>query len=182
MAFIAPLAAAAGAGGLGTALGIGSSIIGGLAQYSDSKFQAQVAKNNAAIAAENASKAGDAEQQQLVDKGREDRAFLGQQIAAQGASGANVNSVSSVLTRKQTKDIFASEAVDIQTASQNNIRAYQQEQANALTEAREARRQGKIGLISTAFDVAGSFINSSAPKAKKASYVPKPTPRYRRPV
>lgn len=87
-------------------LAIGSTLLGSgvsaLGQMNSANYQAQVAKNNASIATQNATadiEAGLASQQQQALK---TRSMLGQQAAAQGSNGLDVNSGSNVAVRSST--------------------------------------------------------------------------------
>jgi hypothetical protein len=84
------------------ALSAASSIAGSQAQKQQAKYQAQVASNNQRIALMNAGAANRAGAQKEQSEAWKVRALMGQQAAAQGASGLNVNSGSAQAVRDST--------------------------------------------------------------------------------
>lgn len=120
MAFVAPLALAAGA--IGSAVSAVGALEAGAAQANAANYQAAVARNNATIAEQNAeyaTKAGLAKTETLGMKGA---AIAGKVKASQGASGVDVNTGSNVDVQVGQRE---ASKVDTETALNNSeLQAY----------------------------------------------------------
>lgn len=137
-----------------------STAISGVSQFEQSKYQAQVAKNNAKIAADNADRASYASQ---IEQMRSDREYMAEQgtlFASQAASGLDVLGKSQTLARANLGRVRGEQALDIAQEGFYNVRNFQQQQANFLGESRAAKTQAWMGLAATAFDIAGTVAKS----------------------
>lgn len=165
MAFVVPLIAAAAAGAgtaaaggsLITALGVASAALSGVSALQQGQYQAAVAKNNAKVAEQNAVSASEASQQEQVRSDREYAALLGEQLAAQGASGLDLLGRSQLQTRNVTRIVGREAAGDIRQRGTNAARSALQEAANFRAEGKQARTQGYIGAAGAALQ-AGSLV------------------------
>jgi multidrug resistance efflux pump len=150
------------------ALTVASTAISGYSQFQQSMYQSAVAKNNAKIAEKNADRASYAAQ---INQMRSDREYAQQesaQLAAGSASGLDVLGRSQVLARSTLAAVRGEEAKDIRDKGLFDVRNFQQEQANYLGEARAAKTQAWMGLVSTAFDIGGAV--ASSPQGKKLAH------------
>lgn len=147
MAFIAPLAASASTflGSTAGILSLASAGIGVASAISSGNYQAAVAKNNAQIAEQNAAMAAEASQREAARSDLEYAALLGAQLAEQGASGTSVTSRSNVLARALTRRTGRMAATDIVRGGADAAQRLKQDAANFRAEARQARTQGIIG-------------------------------------
>lgn len=148
------------------ALSVGATAIQGISAFQQASYQAAVAKNNAKIAAQNADRADYASQ---IDQMRSDREYAAQEgslLAAQSASGLDVLGVSQVAARRQLASVRGEQALDINQQGLQQIRNFQQQQANYIGEERAANTQKWMGAVATAFDIGGTIAKS--PQGKKA--------------
>jgi len=183
MAFAAPLLGALGgagatAGGLGTALSVGSGILGTVAAFGQANYQAQVAKNNSELAARNAQLASDKAQQEQLTSDQETAALLGQQLAVQSASGLSIDGASQLRTRRSAQRIGRTDARNIREQGNYEIQGFQQQAENFRAEAK-AQKGAAIGaLIGGGLDIAGSLagkpslIGGSSSVRNKNKYDP----------
>lgn len=163
---MAPLALVAGIGG--TALNAVGSYQSNMAKSAQSAYQAQVAANNAKIAEQDARFTIQAGETAATNQGLKTRAMVGQQKAAQGASGIDVNTGSAVDVRAGTESIGMLDALTLRSDAVK--RAYAKEveatsdtaQSQLLTsESEQEASAAPIGafgtLLSGASSVAGSW-------------------------
>ena len=159
-----------GLGAAGGLFGAVGSILGGNAQAANDRYQAQVAQNNAKLAAGAANTALDqgnvvAQAQYQVGSQR-----LGQARAAEGANGVDVNSgsarnVQAGIARTTALNVGAVKYnADVQAVSDRNQTANYDTQANVdRTDASNAVTAGYIGaagsLIGSASSVAGKWAS-----------------------
>lgn len=148
-------------------LAIAGTAIEGVGGFMQSRYQAQVAKNNARIAEENAQRANYANQIEQMRSDREFRAEKGALLASQAASGLDVLGRSQMASRQNLDRIRDEQATDIRMQGFYDVQNLLQEQANFLGEARAAKTQGWMGLASTAFDVGGQI--AKLPKKRKTT-------------
>lgn len=159
MAFLAAIPAAigglvgGGGGGLGAALGAVGSIVSGLAGFGAASYQAKVAKMNQDIANENAVKAMDQGAKNAMEQDIQTRAMLGEQLAAQSASGLSVGGRSQMLTRKAAQELGRRDRLNVIEDARST--AY-----NFRTDAANARAQGKMSMFEGVNSLIGGFINA----------------------
>jgi hypothetical protein len=116
-----------------------SAVAGSAAQKQQSKYQAQVAQNNAAIANMNATyaeRAGAAKEQSEAYK---IRGLLGQQTAGQAASGLDVNSGSAVDVRRGTAGLGNLSFANIRDNTAREAAGYRGQATNFANDAALAK-------------------------------------------
>ena len=172
MAFLAPLAAAVPAF-LGSTTGIaaltaGTAAVGALSSIQAGNYQAAVARNNAQIAQENAARLSEASQREAMRSDQDYRALLGEQLAAQGASGFDILGRSQTAARMLTTRTGRRAAGDIFDEGTSASRRALQEAANFRGEAKQAKLQGYVSaagqLLQAGSDIS-SFIRGRRPKS-----------------
>lgn len=148
MAFIPPLIAVAApllASSTGAAIMSGASAgIGALTSIQQGNYQAAVGRNNARMAEENAARISEAAQGESMRSDQDYRALLGEQLAAQGASGFDILGRSQRAARELTTRTGRMAAKDIYNEGKAGARRSLQEAANFRGEARQAKLQGYI--------------------------------------
>lgn len=172
MAFVAPLLAAAGpllaSGGAAAALTAGSAGLSALSAVQGGNYQAAVARNNARIAEENAARTSAAAQRESLRSDQDYRALLGEQLAAQGASGFDILGRSQTSARMLTKRTGRLAAMDITTEGEAGARRSLQEAANFRGEGKQAKLQGYLtgaaALLKGASDV-GTLVQGRRPRS-----------------
>jgi len=158
MGVVAPIALAAGlAGGAVSAFGAYES---GQAQSASAAYQAQVAANNAKIAQQNARLDIQAGESSATNEGLKTRAQVGQEKAAQGASGVDVNSGSAASVRAGTQMVGKQNAMTIRSNAANA--AYGQlvqatsDTAQSTLDTAESEQAAEAGD----FNAAGTLLGS----------------------
>lgn len=158
-------------------LGI-SSAIGAVTTAVATSMQIQVANMNADIERENAVRAVEIASVEQQEKDFENRAALGEQIAAQADSGVAVEVGTPVNNRAVSRRLARLDALNIQQAGR--VSAY-----NHLVNAASIEAQGKVDAVGGYGSALGkvleigSAIGDAKPVAKK-HYYPVPTPRPKR--
>lgn len=161
MAFAAPLLAlaaagsgAAAAGGtLATAVTVAGTALGTIGQYQQAQQQAQIARNNQAAAMANAEAASTAAQQKQVRSDYEYAALLGEQEAAQGASGLDILGATQLRTRALTDRTRATAATDLRREGEAQVGQFLGDAQNFGLAARSSKLQGMIGLAEGAVGI-----------------------------
>lgn len=163
MSFVVPLFSAIGSGlsniGLGTALSVGSSVLGTVSAIGAANYQAGVARNNALIAEQNAMQASDRAQQEQVEADRETAALLGEQVAIQGASG--LTGASQLRTRRSANRLGQQDRENIRLGGDREIQNFRQQAENFRAEGRAAKSQATGALIGGIFDAGSSLISGA---------------------
>lgn len=137
-------------------------------------YQAAVLKNNSRIAERNADIASTAAQLEQQRSDLEYGQLIGQQLAAQGASGLDIMGRTQRKTRETASAVGREAAMDIRQKGAQESQNYLQEAANLRGAAREQKVQGYINL-------AGNLLNTaSAGAGGNASLVSKARPTRRR--
>lgn len=161
MAFVAPLIPL-----LPTLLTAGSAVVGATTAIQNGEYQAGVAMNNARIAEANAARTSEASQRESMRSDQNYRALLGEQLAAQGASGFDILGRSQRAARVLTERTGRLAALDITKEGTAAARRSLQEGANFRGEGNQARLQGYLTGASTllqgASDV-GTMIRGRRP-------------------
>lgn len=159
MAFVAPLAAAAlpalTSGTAATVLAGATAGLGALTSIQQGNYQAAVGRNNARIAEENAARIAEAAQSEAMRSDQDYRALLGEQLAAQGASGFDILGRSQTAARELTSRTGRRAAVDIVDEGRAGARRSLQEAANFRGEGRQAKLQGYMSAAGQLLEGAG---------------------------
>lgn len=184
MAFIAPLAIAAGASAstaatiasVGSAVGTIASIAGagvgalgaikqGQAEKSSAEYNSQIAANNAKLATQNAAYSGAEGVAQAEASSFKTRAQVGGILANQGASGVDVNTGSAVDVRSSASQLGELNALDIRSNAARQAYGYQTEavgsQAQSTLDQSQAANAGTAGNISAGSTLLGGLGSAS---------------------
>ncbi len=169
-------AAAAGAQSQGltqlaNTLQVTGNVLTGIEGYKQGQFQAQVAKNNAAlldVAAGDTRAAGQTAASNLkTETGR----LVASQKAAQAANGVDVNVGSAVEVRDATQALGDMDAMTLQYNAMREAYGYQAQAANERSAASAAKRTGNAALASGALKAGSTLISgASALSDKWASF------------
>jgi hypothetical protein len=170
------LGALASVGG-STLFQVGGALLSGFGTLAEGVYQSNVAKNNAAIAAENAQKESDATQQRVLEQDQQTAALVGEQTAVQGASG--LSGRTQELTRKSAQTLGRQDAANVNQSGANSIAAYLQQEADYKSSAQSSLFSGVGGALSSFFK-AGSLVGAAPKIARPNRFIPTPTdrPRY----
>lgn len=163
MAFAAPLIPL-----IPTLLTAGAAGLSAVSAIQGGNYQAAVARNNARLAEENAARISEASQRESLRSDQDYRALLGEQLAAQGASGLDILGRSQRSARMLTKRTGRRAAMDITDEGAAEARRSLQEGANFRAEGKQARLQGYLSggaaLLQGASDV-GTMIRGRRPRS-----------------
>lgn len=160
MAFAAPLALVAG--GIGAGVSAYGAVEGGQATANAASYSAQVARNNATIANQNADYSIAAGQQKAAVTSLKGAAVGGQIKAGQAASGVDVNTGSAVKVQEGQR---MAEKLDTDTMLSNaQLQAYgYRSQATSFTaEAGLEEMKAEEAPIGADIGAAGNFLSSAS--------------------
>ena len=143
----------------GTAAAVGGAIISTSAALQANKYQQQVASRQAAQMEENARRAGFAAQVQQEDQDRAARALIGEQIAAQSASGLKLGGKSQMLTRKSARELSRLDALNIRQAGDVEVYNYRMMAQDKFDELKFLKQQSGSILLSGFLDAASAGIS-----------------------
>ena len=165
-ALTAGTAAASSGITLGTALQAGGILLSGIGTFSAASAQSEIAKNNAAIANQNAAAAVERSQIQQQDQDALTAAFMGEQLATMGASGISVDSDSFSKVRSTARRLGRQDALRVRSAGDFEAHAFQTQAAGFINQGRSARTEGTGSLLASALG-AGSTLVGGARSTKK---------------
>jgi hypothetical protein len=158
--------AALGGATAATAVAIGGTVLAGIGQYQQAALQSQIARNNQKAAYANAEAASAAAQEKQKRSDYEYAALLGQQEAAQGASGLDILGASQLRTRALTARTRGIAATDIRRAGERDVGGYLGDAQNFGLSAKSSSLQGTIALGEMVAGV-GKSVNND-PKLNKS--------------
>jgi len=142
-------------------------ILGGIAGSNAYSYKAQVAKNNAIIARQNAGYAsaqGEVEQRQ---QGLKDRYGMGQILTGQAAGGLDVNSGSALDVRTSQGAINTENQMMIRNNATRKAYGFDVEAMNFESEAKVDKAAGDNALVAGAIGGAGSLIGTASSVSDK---------------
>lgn len=178
MAFIPALAAGIGSavsgitsafGGVGSFLSAAGTVASGVSALAAGNYQKQVADMNASIAKQNAARAE--ERGQIVQQETDNRtaAFIGQQEAAQSASGISLGSRSAIATRRTARQLGRLDALNVRQGADVEAYNYQVDAVNQKAQGQMAQNAGVGTLIGSFFKAGGSLVGGSNSVANSAA-------------
>jgi hypothetical protein len=155
--------------GLSTIAGASGAYNSGRAQQGAANYNAAIASQNAQIARENATHAGQAGEQTAAMSEMKTRAAVGSIKANQAAAGVDVNSGSAVDVRSSAAELGELDAINIRSKAAQDAYGYEN-QAKSFDETGEldkftgenAETAGTIGAASTFLGGAGSAATNFA--------------------
>lgn len=164
-AAIAAIGTAVSSAGVGSLLSAGGTILGGISALAAGNYQKQVADMNADIAKQNAARAED--RGQIVQQETDNRtaAFLGQQEAAQSASGISLGSRSAIATRKTARELGRLDSLNVRQGADIEAYNYKVDAANQQAQGQMAQQSGVGTLIGSFFKAGGSLVGGSSSTA-----------------
>lgn len=167
-------------------VGAGSSIVGGFLGNQSSQYQSQVAKMNEKIAKQNADNALVTSQIDQQESDMQTSSLLGEQEAAQSASGLSLTGKSAIHTRASARLLGRRDALNIIHAGRIESRNYRIQAANFKSEANASKISGRNAIIGGFLGAASSLVGapsgswdsliSKAPATSKAIAKPIPKP------
>ena len=168
MAFVAAAAAA-----LGAVVSAYGAISQGQATAAADKYQAQVAANNAIIANQNAEYAIQSGQAKATTQGLQNRAQMGRVVAAEAASGVDVNTGSAAdvqTTQREIGNVDTAQVVNNAAITAYGYRTQETNfQANSQLLAAEAPQAAAAGDIAAAGGLLSSAGSLGSQWAKMGS-------------
>lgn len=152
------------AGGATSAIG---GIAGGIGSFNAYSYKAAVAKQNAAIAKNNAQYAiweggKVAERQGLADRNR-----MGQIVTSQAAGGLDVNSGTNLAVRNSQAAVNTENQMMIRSNANRKAYGFEVEATNQLNEAKMDKQAGVNSLVAGGLSATGSIIGGASAVSDK---------------
>lgn len=160
----------------GAVVSAGSAVAGGISQGHALGYQAQVARNNATIAGQNAEYATQAGAVKTEQAGLKARAQLGQVRTSLAANGLDVNSGSAADVQTSQREIGA---LDQETVAHNaalETYGYKTQVAGYTDQSKLLNREAAFAPIEGAFKGLGSLISAAPGIADKFGWMQSGTP------
>jgi hypothetical protein len=161
-------------GGIAPVLSAVGSIFTGIMGFASSNYQAAVADMNEKIAKSNAARAIERTQVEQQEQDSAALALLGQQEAAQGASGLTLTGGSAQRTRRTARILARKDALNIRQAGEIEKYNYLTDAANFNAQGQAAKLAGTGSLISGFFQAAPSLIGGSTSVYNPYRFTPRP--------
>jgi hypothetical protein len=147
---------------IGSVMSAGTSIMGGMQQRDQAKYQAAVARNNAEIANRNAVYAEQVGARREMEEIYKVRDIVGAQRAAQGASGLAVGVGSSADVSGSTAGLGLLSIGNVRDAGAREAYGYRVQETNFLNEASLLKTQGKNAMTAGFIGAATSLIGGAS--------------------
>lgn len=147
--------------GIGSVIGAVGNIESGYSNANATKYQAQVAENNSAIAGRNAEFATQEGNVQAENQGLKNRSQAGSIIANTAANGIDVNSGSAKQVQQSQQILGNLDAMTIRSSAAREAYGYQTQAQNFTAEAALKSSEAKND-VSAGFMGAGSSLLSGA--------------------
>ena len=146
---------------IATGVAAAGQIVGGVMKAQQQTFQARVADQNARLANNQAMDA--LQRGKLTEQAsyRQTSQLMGAQRAALAANGVEVDFGSAADLQADTRMIGREEAGTIRENTMREVQGYEIDAANSKAGAAAARSARTAGLVSTAFDVAGTVLGGA---------------------
>jgi len=167
MAFAAPLALIAGVAGAG--ISAYGTMEQGAAQAASANYAAQVARNNATIANQNATYAEAAGQRSASDEAMKNAATVGHIKARQGASNIDVNSGSAVTVRESQRELGKLDTETVLNNAELQAYGYRSQAANFQAQAGLEEQEAEQAPVGADISAAGGFLSGASGAAFKWS-------------
>lgn len=161
-------------------LSAAGTLISGVFGMAQGMYQAKVAQANADIAAENAKRAIERAQIEQIDQDTETLAMLGEQEAAQSASGISITGRSAVRTRATARRLGRRDALNVRQAGEIEAYNYLTDEMNFKAQAKGSQLSAWSSMVGGVLGAASDYTStmSRAQGVSTASrYVPKPISR-----
>lgn len=165
MAFVAPLALAAGIAGAG--ISAAGALEGGAASANAADYQAQVASNNAIIAKQNADYAIKSGQQQASTQSMKGAATAGKIKANQASSGVDVNTGSAVNVQQSAREVAKLDTDTVLNNSELKAYGYRTDATNYTAQEQLDEETAEQAPIGAAFSAAGGLLSSASSVGSK---------------
>jgi hypothetical protein len=157
---------------LGPIIGAASSIFSGIAGMNQARYQQQMAEMQARQNEENARRTLERGAIEAQDQDMQTLQRLGEQEAAQSASGLSLRSGSAILTRKTARELGRRDALNV--IQDSRIEAYNFEVAAAGDRATAAMHGASAtnSLVGGFLGAAGSLVSMAGPTARSPAAAP----------
>lgn len=160
---------------LGIALSVAGSVLGAVQAKNMADYQAELAERNAKISEENAARTITRSQVEAQDQDMMNLAFLGEQEAAQSASG--LGGRSQFLARKSGQELGRRDVLNVRQAGEIEAYNYRVEAMGQRANAEMARAEGRNAMLSGFLGATKSIIGGASSFRNPGRFNP-PTPTY----
>lgn len=159
---------------VGAIFGAVSAIAGGFMQMQQAQYQAEIAKMNEKIAKENAKRAIDRSQIEQEENDRQTRVILGEQEAAQAASGLSLTGKTQIRTRRAARQLGRVDALNIRQAGELEAYNYRVDAANFAAAAAAKKMEAQHSLLGGFLSAAGSLVGGADSLGSRSVYTQGP--------
>jgi len=143
------------------ALAAAGSITGGLAANAQAKYQAKIADRNASMEREAGQQELENTREAALDHYRKVGQMKGAQRARAAAGGVSVDMGTAQWVQDDTEMLGREDANRIYQQGNQNVRGHDIQASNFGAEANAQRASGKMALIKSGFDAAGSLLSGA---------------------
>jgi len=157
---------------IAAALAVGASVVQGMGQIqagrqanAQGKYEADLAKRNAAMEVESAHESFEAGKDERRDFWRKVGSTKGQQIASMAANGIDISEGTAELVQRDTKELSYEDASTLYKNIEQRTRGHHINASNYVSEAKAAKARGKAALKSSYFAAAGSVLGGATQAA-----------------
>jgi hypothetical protein len=151
------------------ALAAGATLVKGVGDFSSGMYQSKVAEMNSKVAQDNARRALQRSDVEAVENDRLTAEMLGEQEAAQGASGLSLTGKSFAANRARTRILGRRDTLNIRQAGQIENYNYKVQRQNFRAESKSAKTSAYLGLAGSVLE-AGSIVGNAKATSAARKY------------
>lgn len=147
---------------IATGLSVVGTVVSTVANVQAAQYQAEVAARNQRVQEQNARRSIELAQEEQLRSDQIARGLIGQQIAAQAASGLSLNGQSQMLTRKSARRLARIDARNIREAGELEAYNFRVAAADSAAQAGFARQRAGFSLAEGFLTAAGTAIGGTS--------------------
>lgn len=155
-----------------TAVSAASQVFSGYVQNRQGRYEAQVARNNAAMEREAAADAQDRGRQAELKKWREIAAVRSEQVAAMAANGLDTSTGTAADIQDDTLSLGYQDVQTINENTQRETRGHIINASNYMGQASAARARGRNAMVGSLFAAGGTILSGAGQVAGMGSGAP----------
>ncbi len=172
MAFLSAALGSLSLSTIATGASVAGTLLSGYSAYAAGNYQNKVAVMNAKVAEQNATEARNRSQREAAQQDALTLGMLGEQEAAQSASGLSITGKSQVLTRKAAARLGRIDTLNVIEAGNREAYNYKVDATNQLAQGKLAKASGTSSLLGSFLGAGASLVGGSQSTKRTGMYDP----------
>lgn len=140
----------------------GASFVSGITNYQNAQYQSAVATQNAELLKQQADRETFAANQDIADQDMAARAQIAELLAEADASGLNSTTGSKMFQRAGLESLATRDRARLGLKRDVQLENTKRQEATQRAEAKALKKAGRLGLLTTLFQVPTSFLSGAS--------------------